>query len=284
MKIPTYSRQADVNPAAFPMANPEALTVDLQAQRRFWAEGVEFGATNLRAMAYEQHRLQTERDAVDVVNAVSNFSDEERVYLTSLKSAPGRGMYDNAKGWYDETFQKYNGNFTSDLQRALFTQKVMSRRETGIDGVAKEEALFHAAQKADSFSAIFDSALKDAASFADNDERMQATIDEVFGGKKVDENGKAVTEPGWFDVLHPKKMDELERTKLKGEFISAVIGQLMLSDPAKADKYIEKYKADLGKSWLNRKRNVEQAKFAAIGVYVRVLEKPFVFNPGLQTR
>lgn len=263
MKIPQYSRQTDINPANLPMADPQSMTQDYAAARRFGAEATELGATNLQQIVHAQQKLQAERDAVDVVNAVSAFSDEERAVLTTLKSAPARGMYEGAAKWYDETAKKYTDTFRNDFQRAAFAQKVLSRRETGLDGIATAEAKFHQNQQDNAFSSVVDSAMKDAALFADDDARIQATIEEVFGGTVVDTDGKQIQKPGWFDALSSKKGDELERTKLKGEFVSAVVKQLMLSNPVKAEAYLERYKADLGKSWENLKKNVEQAKFKA---------------------
>lgn len=252
MRVPTYQRQVDFPVQQLPEVDPRTMTQDITAAGNLFATASDAASKELGRIQYAKSKLQDERDAIDVTNALSKFSDEEREYLTATNTTPVRGMYENASKWYDETTKRYSEGFKSDIQRSAFAKLILSRRDTGLDGVAKAEAKFHTDQKEAAFSTRFDSALKDAALFADDDARMNGILNELFGGDGV---------PGWFDVLHPKASDAAEKSKLKGEFLSSVVGQLMLSDPEKADRYLEKYKADLGKSWLPLKKNVEQARF-----------------------
>lgn len=91
-------------------------------------------------------KYQQEQDILSANEALNQFYDEERIFVTREKTEKtgslARGSHNRGQKFYDQAFEKY----TQPLSKGatdLFRMKYQTSRNSGLDKLATHEALWH---------------------------------------------------------------------------------------------------------------------------------------------
>lgn len=140
MKVPTYQSQARIPGSAAdamaPMHHP-----GYEAAERVGAQMARIG----EKVANRFLQLKEEQDALDILDTVNKFADEERVFMVEefkREGAEARGGQERAQKWYEEKAAEYTKDL-SGRKKQVFLHNFSGRRETALNNLAMNEARQH---------------------------------------------------------------------------------------------------------------------------------------------
>jgi hypothetical protein len=199
MKIPQYSRTQDLNPASLPMANPEALTSDLTAARKFGAELTEFGASENRQNIIRQQEIQKENEEAIAQTTLHQFKLAGIEALKGASQVQGEEAVETAgKPGITREYQKkreeaklsvLEGFKGSDKIKNALSHALNMVLEGETAQVAHHEASQGLAVKKQAIESIFDDSIRSIAAGGTLEagvERMNRAVDAYSGGSAAE--------------------------------------------------------------------------------------------------
>lgn len=207
-KIPRYTQQVGLPATApQPTINPNA---------------VGGGWTNVTELADEAQRVieevREEQLAMDVMNRVATFSDEERDMLQNEFGQEGinaRGSVERAQEWYEQKIDEYSSQIQDRRAQFIFQRTVMGRRNSGLNSLQRHELRQHDVYREETYKASVANAEQDVRAYAPDDERVSQVImqnmgfiDAIYSGHQTDAVKKELT-----SALRAAQVQELIRTQ-----------------------------------------------------------------------
>jgi len=199
MKIPTYNRQVDLNPASPPMANPEALTADLTAARRFGQEVTEFGASENRQATIRQQEILKENEEAIAQSTLHQFKLAGIEALKGAAQVQGEAAVETAgKPGITKEYQKkreeaklsvLEGFKGSDKTKNALAHALDMVLEGETSQVAHHEASQGLVVKKQAIESIFDDALRSiqaGGTLEHSTEMVNRAVDAYSGGSAAE--------------------------------------------------------------------------------------------------
>lgn len=234
-----------------------ALSVRSQGQEAVNKSVQQFG----QDLAVNIARIEKERDVSRAHEALYQFSEQARVKYDELRQRKGGnaiGSREEFRTWYDDNIKRTVKDLRPGLQTDLFRSKAMVRRESDLDAMSRHEASEHSRYKVSQAKSALDSAVKDAALYSDDPERIDGIIRDAHQ---------------WIDVANPGLDNSAAKSENDFKIRSAALSYLLRADPDKAKALFQRWEGvmgpaadvlrnDIDKEWLYK-----QAKIAAPGQY-----------------
>lgn len=252
MRIPTYERQQDIQPAHLPMADPEALTKDLGAARRFGQEGTELGARLMvvdKVLAKRAEELQLENEQAIAEKAVYGFKTDgyaslQKAMETVGEDAVGTTEKPGLRVRYQEDREKARNTVLEGFQGSEKVRNALSKAlDSVIVGEISQVSAHEAAQsrtlKQQTVDAIFADASARVATGASVEEAtgtLNQAVDMYLGGSQAAK------------LLYKSKLEVIGQKKAKDQLVTNTLTDLKAKYPD-VEKRLEAIEApDFAKS------------------------------------
>lgn len=161
MKIPTYTRQQDIQPASLPMVNPEAMTADLTALQRMGAHGQELSA----ALMARNEQLAKEQDKINYAKTINDYNSRQINYIedptngikAKFKEDLAIGVVDNTRTY----LKQEKANALKNVDKRIL-EAVSARLDSENNKYLHELSLYEAGERVKATNKAMDSTIANA--------------------------------------------------------------------------------------------------------------------------
>lgn len=239
-KIPTYDELA-VSPRGLPGARQEAPASSLFGSGDNVAQlgkGLQHAGADLAQVAVS---IQERANVDQIFKVETAFKDDLIKFETEQKSKRGAaatadgGVTQQTQNWFGEAVRKHSEALTNDAQRRVFGQTAEKLRLQSLDVLSRHEANEARASLSDSTNATIVGSINRAAGNANDWTIMEAERDEIR---------KRVAVLAQINGYSPEVQQALTGEKLT-MLHKNVIQQLVVSNPASAKVYFDKYASEI---------------------------------------
>lgn len=223
MKIPIYNASQNLgSPKTYPVRREQVFDDP-------WLKAGRGSAAMLEDRYAE---IETERDQIEVVQALGALGDAERLFIASEEARPvgdSAGSLDRGGNWYKSTIEGIAGKLRSRNAKDLFQLKSVSQRSHGLDRLAGDMAKKHNMQKKGEI------------------EGMQANIYTRIGvGTTADQLDEDIRElHGKVEGYYKGVNSDAIKSSSKVALINAFLKDKALSDPEAVAGLLKRYDKDL---------------------------------------